>query len=76
MEYQILIPIVDISANLKNIDIRNMKNIDIDNELSKNIDIDNELSKNIDIVIDNRLLKKTDIDIILKGDCEKYRHRK
>ena len=76
MEYRIFISIVDISANLKNIDIDKevLKNIDIDNELSKNIYI--ELSKNIDIVIDNRLLKKTDIDIILKGDCEKYRHRK
>ena len=47
MEYWIFISIVDISANLKNIDI----------------DIDKESLENIDIDIDKAILKNIDIDI-------------
>ena len=60
MEYRILISIVNISTNLKNIDIN------IDKKVLKNIDIDNELSKNIAIVIDKEVLKNIDIDIFIK----------
>ena len=52
MKYRIFISIVDISANLKNIDI------DIDKEIFENIDIDidKEILENIDIdKISNRL---------------------
>ena len=48
MEYRIFISIVDISANLKNIDI----NINIDKEILENI--------NIDIDIDKKILKNID----------------
>ena len=52
MKYRIFISIVDISANLKNIDI----DIDIDKESLENIDIDKAIQKNIDIdKISNRL---------------------
>ena len=53
-KYRIFISIVDISANLKNIDI----DIDIDKEILENIDtdIDKEIFENIDIdKISNRL---------------------
>ena len=43
MEYRIFISIVDISANLENIDI------DIDKAILKNIDIDRKSLRNIDI---------------------------
>ena len=60
MEYRILISIVNISTNLKDIDIN------IDKKVLKNIDIDNELSKNIAIVIDKEVLKNIDIDTVIK----------
>ena len=50
MKYRIFISIVDISANLKNIDI------DIDKEILENIDID--------IDIDKEILENIDIDKI------------
>ena len=43
MEYRIFISIVDISANLENIDI------DIDKAILENIDIDRAVLENIDI---------------------------
>ena len=63
MEYRIFISIVDILANLKNIDIdicidrAILENIDIDRallenidkEILENIDINKEISENIDI---------------------------
>ena len=61
MEYRIFISIVDISANLENIDIDKAilkilisirlfwKNIDIDRAVLENIDIDKEILENIDI---------------------------
>ena len=63
LEYRKFISIVDISANLENIDIDKailenidididrtvLENIDIDKEISENIDIDKEISENIDI---------------------------
>ena len=52
MKYRIFISIVDISANLKNIDI----DIDIDKESLENIDID--------IDIDKAMLQNIDIDKI------------
>ena len=62
MEYRIFISIVDISANLKNIDI----DIDIDKEIFENIDIDidKEVLENIDIDIDKEILENIDIDKI------------
>ena len=51
MKYQIFISIVDISANLKNIDI--------------NIDIDKEICENIDIDIDKEIFENINIDKIL-----------
>ena len=48
MKYWIFISIVDILANLKNIDIE----IDIDKEILENIDIDKKSLENIDIDID------------------------
>ena len=61
MKYRIFISIVDISANLKNIDI----DIDINKEIFENIDIDidKESLENIDIDIDKAILKNIDIDI-------------
>ena len=53
-KYRIFISIVDISANLKN--------IDIDKEIFENIDIDKESLENIDIDIDKAILKNIDID--------------
>ena len=62
MEYRIFISIVDISANLKNIDI------DIDKKIFENIDIDIDIDKesleNIDIDIDEEILENIDIDKI------------
>ena len=60
MEYRIFISIVDISANLKNIDI----NIDINKGILQNIDIDVDkaILKNIDI--DKEILENIDIDKI------------
>ena len=62
MKYRIFISIVDISANLKNIDI------DIDKEIFENIDIDIDIDKevleNIDIDIDKEILENIDIDKI------------
>ena len=61
MKYRIFISTVDISANLKNIDI------DIDKEIFENIDIDIDIDKevleNIDIDIDKENLVNIDIDI-------------
>merc|ERR1712016_512060 len=56
MKYQIFISIVDISANLKN--------IDNDKEIFENIDIDidKESLEYIDINIDKTILKNIDID--------------
>merc|ERR1712208_254606 len=70
MKYRIFISIVDISANLKNIDIdididkESLENIDIDNAIQKNIDIDKEILVNIDIDIDidKEILENIDID--------------
>ena len=63
MKYRIFISTVDISANLKNIDI----DIDIDKEIFENIDIDIDIDKesleNIAIDIDKAILKNIDIDI-------------
>merc|ERR1719216_551873 len=58
MECRIFISIVDISANLKNIDI------DIDREILENIDIDidKDILENIDINIDKEILENIDID--------------
>ena len=75
MKYRIFISIVDISANLKNIDIdididkESLENIDIDIDIDKaiqkNIDIDKEILVNIDIDIDidKEVLENIDIDI-------------
>ena len=77
MKYRILISIVDISANLKNIDIdidkESLENIDIDIDIDKaiqkNIDIDIDIDKeilvniDIDIDIDKEVLENIDIDI-------------
>ena len=66
MKYRIFISIVDISANLKNIDI----DIDIDKEIFENIDIDIDIDKelleniDIDIDIDKEILENIDIDKI------------
>ena len=51
MEYRIFISIVDISANLENINIDKaiLKNIDIDKAILENIDIDRAVLENIDI---------------------------
>ena len=74
MKYRIFISIVDISANLKNIDIdidkEIFENIDIDIDIDKDIlenididiDIDKEISENIDI--DKKILENIDIDKI------------
>ena len=65
MKYRIFISTVDISANLKDIDI----DIDIDKEIFENIDIDSDIDKevleNIDIYIniDKEILENIDIDI-------------
>ena len=61
MEYRIFISIVDISANLENIDI----NIDIDKAILKNIDIDKGILQNIDI--DKAIMKNIDIQRDQKG---------
>ena len=64
------ISIVDISTNLKNIDIdidkAIIKNIDIDKEVLENIDIDKEILENIDIDIDidKEISENIDIDKI------------
>ena len=61
MKYRIFISIVDISANLKNIDIDKAIlniDIDIDKEILENIDID------IDIDIDKEISENIDIDKI------------
>ena len=75
MKYRIFISIVDISANLKNIDIdidkESLENIDIDIDIDKailknidiDIDIDKEILVNIDIDIDKEVLENIDIDI-------------
>ena len=66
MKYRIFISIVDISANLKNIDI----DIDIDKESLENIDIDIDIDKeileniDIDIDIDKEISENIDIDKI------------
>ena len=59
MKYRIFISIVDISANLKNIDI------DIDKEIFENIDIDIDIDKESleNIAIDKAILKNIEIDI-------------
>ena len=66
MKCWIFILIVDISANLKNIDIDKaiLKNIDIDKGILQiiDIDIDKAILKNIDI--DNEILENIDIDKI------------
>ena len=66
MKYRIFISIVDISANLKNIDIdkESLENIDIDIDkaIQKNIDIDKEVLENIDIDIGKEILENIDID--------------
>ena len=66
MEYWIFISIVDISANLKIIDIDEtiLKNIEIDiaKEVLENIDIDN--LENIDIDIDEEIWEKININKI------------
>ena len=53
MEYRIFISIVDISANLENIDIDKVIleniDIDIDRAVLENIDIDREILENIGI---------------------------
>ena len=61
MEYRIFISIVDISANLENLE--NM-DIDIDKAILKNINIDiqREILENIDIDIDKDILENIDID--------------
>ena len=67
MKYRIFISTVDISANLKNIDID--IDIDIDKEIFENIDIDIDIDKelleniDIDIDIDKLILENIDIDI-------------
>ena len=60
MKYRIFISIVDISANLKNIDI------DIDKEIFENIDIDIDIDKEVleNIDIDKENLENIDIDKI------------
>ena len=58
MEYQIFISIVDISANLENIDKAILKNIDIDKIILENIDIN--IDEGIDI--NKAILKNIDID--------------
>ena len=66
MKYRIFISIVDISANLENIDI----DIDIDKDNLKNIDIDIDIDMaileniDIDIDIDKGILQNIDIDKI------------
>ena len=66
MKYRIFISTVDISANLKNIDI----DIDIDKEIFENIDIDIDIDKevleniDIDIDIDKEILENIDINKI------------
>ena len=67
MEYRIFISIVDISANLENIDKAILK-------ISISISI-KAILENIDIDIDRAVLENIDIDIILKGDFGKYRYR-
>ena len=63
MEYQISISIVDISPNLRN--------IDIDKAILKNIDIDKGIWQNIDINIDKAILKNIDINIDTAIDIDK-----
>ena len=57
MKYRIFISIVDISANLKNIDINKeiFENIDIDKESLENIDIDKILNR-LEFGISNRAM--------------------
>ena len=61
MKYRILISIVDISANLENIDI----DIDIDKAILENIDINiyRVVLEYINIDIDKEFLENIDIDI-------------
>ena len=87
MEYRIFISIVDISANLKNIDIDKeiFENIDIDidkeslENIDINIDIDKAILKNIDIDvdIDKENLVNIDIDkeILENIDIDKISNR-
>ena len=56
MKYRIFISTVDISANLKN--------IDIDKEIFENIDIDIDKEVSENIAIDKEILAKIDIDKI------------
>ena len=75
MKYRIFISIVDISANLENIDIDKaiLENIDIDIDIDKavleyidiDIDIDKDILENIDIDINNEISENIDIDKIL-----------
>merc|ERR550517_1882967 len=64
MKYRIFISTVDISANLKNIDI----DIDIDKNILENIDIDKEILENIDIDIDIDKDILENIDIVIDID--------
>ena len=63
------ISIVDISTNLKNIDIDKaiLKNIDID--------IDKEILENIDIDIDKEILENIDKEILENIDIDKISNR-
>ena len=63
MEYRIFIPIVDILANLENIDKAILIDIDIDKAILENIGIDRAVLENIDIDIDKEILENIDIDI-------------
>ena len=80
MEYRIFISIVDISANLENIDINIdkvilkisisisisiLENIDIDIDRAVLENIDKEILENIDIDIDKEISENIDIDKIL-----------
>ena len=63
MKYRIFISIVDISANLKNIDI------DIDKEILKNIDIDKKILANIDI---NKISNRLEFGISNSATCTSF----
>ena len=75
MEYQIFISIVDISANLENVDIDKaiLKNITIDKGNLQNIGIDNDKAilenMDINIDIDKEILENIDIDIDIFQIC-------
>ena len=68
MEYRIFISIVNISANLENIDIDKaiLKNSDIDKAILKNIDIDRAVPENIDID-KGRVQKKNSYKAVRSG---------